>query len=361
MTFLVSLIFVLSFYVVPLYRVIEKEVLIFPALGHQGSWLLTAGGIYVSFALGALALAQFEDVLIPTLPRWRSELTRRIGIVRLDSFGFRLSILATILFLATDVSLVPLGIASAIGFASLKRQKVKPRPVKRADIKRGTEQDIDAPHSEKFQEPVGRKYVWQVKEGLDEPFEGTIELTIDRRRYEKYVDSNPYSKGKPATRNYQRLVADGITDEIKTLARDLRAISSERQLSSYQEIAGILAFVQSIEYKSDEETKEREYVRWPIETLYDMVGDSDCKSVLLAAILYHLGYDVILVEARGKTAVGVSGAEGLPGRFIAHKDRRYYYCEPSTSDWRVGHLPPDLADGQFRVYPILPPDEAQEA
>ncbi|HEB13118.1 MAG TPA: hypothetical protein ENI11_05535 [Actinobacteria bacterium] len=359
MTFLVSLIFILIFYVVPLHRVVEKQVLVFPALGHEGSWLLTAGAIYVFLAVGALGLKQFEDVLVPAFPRWRKELTRRTGIAHIDNFGFRMSFLATILFLVTDASLIPLGVASTIGFASLKYQKQQLRVVKQTTVVKG-KRDKKAKSNPLFDEPVSRKYVWQTKEALDRPFESAIELTIDRRRYEKYAENNPYSRGRPATRNYQELVTEGITEEIRNLAGDLRAISSERRLSSYQEIAGVLAFVQSIEYKSDQETKGREYIRWPIETLYDAVGDSNCKSVLLAAILFELGYGVVIVEAQGKTAVGVSGAEGLPGRFLAHKGRRYYYCEASTSDWRVGHLPPDLGEGQFRVYPIIAPDDSEE-
>ncbi len=82
------------------------------------------------------------------------------------------------------------------------------------------------------------------------------------------------------------------------------------------------------------------------------MGDSNCKSVLLAALLRALDYDVVIVEAKGRTAVGVGGAEGLPGRFLTYKGRRYYYCETSTAGWQIGRLPPELADGQFRVYPV---------
>jgi len=360
MTFLVSLVFVLIFYVVPLYAIVAKNLLIFPVLGHDGSWLMTAGIVYVAMALGALTLKQFEDVLAPALPKWRAELTRRTGIYRLDGFGVRLSLLATVLFLGTDPKLVPLGVASAIGFGSLNRQKVTSRTVKRALKVDRPLPDEPAPE-EGREAPVARRFVWQMREGLDQPYDGEIELTIDRRRYEESAAANPYSRGRPATRNYSQLVEEGMTEELGTLVDHFQAISDEQRFSSYQELACILAFVQAIPYADDRETKGREYIRWPIETLYDDVGDSDCKSVLLATLLRALDYEVIIVEAKGRTAVGIGGAEGLPGRFLTHKDKRYYYCETSTMGWRVGQLPPDLADGQFRVYPIEKKIENREA
>ena len=355
MTFIVSLLFVAVFYIVPLYDILARRLLIFPVLGHDGSWLLTAGMIYVGLAMAAMALRQFEDVLVPALPAWRAELTRRTGIYRLDSFGFRLSLLATVLFLATDIRLLPLGLASVFGFASLKRQGVALRPVGRAQgiERRREERDGESKDSAGDETPVARRFSWQVKEALDSPYNGDIELTIDRGRYEQFAAANPYSAGRPPTRNYQQLVSEGITDEIHRLVRDFRAIAGEQNFSSYQELVSVLAFVQSIPYADDQETKGREYIRWPIETLYDNVGDSDCKSVLLAALFMTLGYEVIIVEAKRRTAVGVAGAEGLPGRFLTYKGRRYYYCETSTTGWQIGQLPDDLADGQFRVYPIV--------
>ena len=130
MTFLVSLIFVVLFYVLPLRRVFVDRLLVFPVLGHNGSWLMTAAIIYIGLALIALAVKQFEEMLTPTLPGCRHELTRRTGVYRLDDFGFRMAVLATGLFVATDMTLAPLGVASAIGFASLKGIDVEPRAVR---------------------------------------------------------------------------------------------------------------------------------------------------------------------------------------------------------------------------------------
>lgn len=350
MTFIVSLIFVLLFYVIPLYRYVSGNFLIFPFLGHDGSWLLTAGIIYVVMALIALTLGQFEDLVMPSLPKWRGELTRRTGIFRLDGFGFRLSILATILFLAGDVRLVPLGLASVIGFGSLNYQEITPRFVRGIDTDTGDVSTADVPVVQEA--PVTRRFVWRMDEGLDDPYDGVIELTIDRRRYEEFAAANPYSRGRPTVKNYEKLIVEGTTEDVKTLVDHFRAIFKEQNFNSFQELVCSLAFVQSIPFSEDRETKGHEYIRWPIETLYDNVGDTDCKSVLLAALLRALEYEVIIVESKGRTAVGVGGAEGLPGRFLTYKGKRYYYCETSTAGWRIGELPSDLADKGLRVYPI---------
>jgi hypothetical protein len=103
---------------------------------------------------------------------------------------------------------------------------------------------------------------------------------------------------------------------------------------------------------SDQETKARRYTRWPIETLYENVGDSGCKSVLLAALFQALDHETVIVESRGRTAVGVGGADGLPGRFLQHKGKKYYYCEPMTPDRQIGQLPPELSDDRLWVYNI---------
>jgi hypothetical protein len=135
-TFIVSLIFILLFYVVPLYRILPERLLIFPVLGRDGSWLLTATLIYLALLLAASLLRRFEEVVWPSLPALRRELTRRTGLDYLDGAGFKLSLLAIVLFIFTAIELVPLGLAAALGFASLKTKPVDLREVR---AKRGHE------------------------------------------------------------------------------------------------------------------------------------------------------------------------------------------------------------------------------
>ncbi len=122
MIFLVSLVFIFLFYALPLNTVILEETMIFPFIGRMGSWLVAAALIYLSLALIALALFQFEDVIWPSLPRWRQAVTKRAGVHHVDKFGWRFSLLAAILFAGTDPRLIPLAVASALGFLSLTRR-----------------------------------------------------------------------------------------------------------------------------------------------------------------------------------------------------------------------------------------------
>src|SRR5690606_27041196 len=80
-------------------------------------------------------------------------------------------------------------------------------------------------------------------------------------------------------------------------------------LSNY-EIANIsLSFVheQCIRYQYDHESKNTlEYFRFPIETIYDTVGDCDCKAILASAIFKALGYDVAFALMTGHAALAIS-------------------------------------------------------
>jgi hypothetical protein len=129
-TFIVSLIFILLVYVLPLYRILPERILVFPVLGRDGSWLLTAMLIYLAMILAGALLSRFEEVVWPSLPRLRRRLTGRTGLDYLDGLGFKLSLLAIALFIFTAMELVPLGLVAAFGFTSLQAQPVRRRKVK---------------------------------------------------------------------------------------------------------------------------------------------------------------------------------------------------------------------------------------
>ena len=61
-----------------------------------------------------------------------------------------------------------------------------------------------------------------------------------------------------------------------------------------------MAFVQSLPYVSDSVSSGYdEYPRFPFETLYHGGGDCEDSSILLASILYDMGYGVALIELPG--------------------------------------------------------------
>ena len=107
---------------------------------------------------------------------------------------------------------------------------------------------------------------------------------------------------------------------------------------SQDEVAFVLAFVQQvITYRSE----EGEYPRYPVETLWEGGGDCEDYSILGAAILLSMGYQVALLLLPRHAALGVAGADGLPGVYAEHEGVRYFYCEMTGESWRFGELPPD--------------------
>ena len=89
------------------------------------------------------------------------------------------------------------------------------------------------------------------------------------------------------------------------------------------------------------------------------VGDCEDQAILTTALLKRMGYDVALLLCPGHAAVGVAGAEGLPGSYVEDPTTgvRYFYAETTTDGWRLGEFPAELgrflAKGQFAIVPIV--------
>jgi hypothetical protein len=112
--------------------------------------------------------------------------------------------------------------------------------------------------------------------------------------------------------------------------------------------------VQSLPYVSDSVSAGYdEYPRFPFETLYHGGGDCEDSSILLAALLYDMGYGVALVEFPGHMGVGVKGSQVLEGSYYDYAGTRYYYLETTNSGWDVGVIPEEYADLDASVQPVL--------
>lgn len=104
-----------------------------------------------------------------------------------------------------------------------------------------------------------------------------------------------------------------------------------------------LAVAQGIPYVKDRDSVGKdEYWRYPIESLVDQEGDCEDSTILAAAILRRMGFDVAMIFTKGHAALGVAGLPGAKGHFVEHDGRDYMYCETTGTGWRVGQLPPDI-------------------
>lgn len=113
-------------------------------------------------------------------------------------------------------------------------------------------------------------------------------------------------------------------------------------------------FIQSLPYTVDNETTPYdEYPRYAVETLFDRGGDCEDTSILAAALLDKMGYDValLLLENARHMAVGVS-VSGVNGSYYLHNNKKYFYLETTGEGWQIGQIPASIIDRTARVYPL---------
>jgi predicted transglutaminase-like cysteine proteinase len=165
---------------------------------------------------------------------------------------------------------------------------------------------------------------------------------------------NLYSQ-RTRNRNFSHFVNDPYDDKLISMITEQMAELADSNGYRRDEIPYIvMAFVQSLPYVSDSASAGYdEYPRFPFETLYHGGGDCEDSSILLAALLYDMGYGVALVEFPGHMGVGVKGAHALQGSYFDYSGIRYYYLETTNSGWEVGMIPNEYASFEASVQPIL--------
>jgi hypothetical protein len=94
--------------------------------------------------------------------------------------------------------------------------------------------------------------------------------------------------------------------------------------------------------------------KYPVETLVDLGGDSEDTSILTAAILHEMGYDVALIffEDLKHVIVGVGPGGGIFGTYYESHGTRYFFLETTGDGWKVGEKPTILDPEQIHIYPF---------
>jgi len=141
------------------------------------------------------------------------------------------------------------------------------------------------------------------------------------------------------------LSAKFVTSQDPTVAwvaNEIRSLTAGMSKTERATVA--LAFVQSIAYKSDSVSEgERDYFRFPVETLYDHCGDCEDSSFLLAALLEAMGYDAVVLFFIGHAAVGVDVDDPYGSSRFYKNGVPYYLCETTSPGWRIGERPSGLS------------------
>ena len=167
-----------------------------------------------------------------------------------------------------------------------------------------------------------------------------------------YVDY--FERPRPRSfANYIDLATDPDDDYyIQSLINGVKNATSS--YSDTKRLNWIISFVQNLPYTVDlETTPYNEYPRYPMETLFDRGGDCEDTSILVAALLDELGYDVALIymQKAKHMAVGVNLPNAY-GTYYEYQGKKYYFLETTGVGFTLGQFPSSITEREARLYPL---------
>jgi predicted transglutaminase-like cysteine proteinase len=176
-------------------------------------------------------------------------------------------------------------------------------------------------------------------------------LEIPTERYFYYREKlRPWLYG-----DYVKMAADPQDDVIiDAVIAKVNKTAAEKGIDRTGQLSLVLDFVQSIQYSDDVVTTGRnEYPRYPVETLFEKQGDCEDTSILAAAILSKMGYDValLLFEKFDHMGVGVNDASIEYGNSWIVDGKRYWYFD-TTGGRSVGWTPDEYAKTAAYILPV---------
>lgn len=144
-----------------------------------------------------------------------------------------------------------------------------------------------------------------------------------------------------------------VSEHDRLLMRSIANELTKGAISDIEKSKMALAFVQSLPYAFDSESKGvEEYVRYPVETLVDGCGDCEDKVALLAAILYEMDVDFILLVLPDHMAVGLHCDGVEADRYLLFQGKKYYYLETTMPNWKIGQIPEDYKSSAMEAVPV---------
>ncbi|MCW3988581.1 MAG: hypothetical protein NWE88_00735 [Candidatus Bathyarchaeota archaeon] len=191
---------------------------------------------------------------------------------------------------------------------------------------------------------IEREYLWDYG-----GYSWTLSLSIPDSLYRYYGE-----KERIETEDYSIYVTHPDDDDyLGTIIREFNRIALEEGYTEAEKVHLIITFVQSLPYTSDSVTTGfDEYPRYPIETLVEYGGDCEDTSILTAAFLDALYYDVILINPPEHMAVGI-GIDAY-GTYWELDGEKYFYLETTGEGWEIGEMPPEYESGTAYIYEMEP-------
>ena len=170
-------------------------------------------------------------------------------------------------------------------------------------------------------------------------------LPIPLRAYFHYRDEpRPAESSKYAT-----MTADSYSDDLLnilvTLVED-EALAYNLKKTDVIDLVAALA--QSMVHTNrDVRTPYDAYPRYPVETLFEEGGDCEDNSILVAALLTRLDYNVVffVFDQPSHVALGID-ISAPAGYYWEYQAKRYYYLETTGGPWEIGDCPTMYRDLQ---------------
>lgn len=214
---------------------------------------------------------------------------------------------------------------------------------------------------------------WDLAPGMPE-VAGKIAIWVRRAVVAAFrPPTNPITKWEDGPDGSNRPVFEwyldnGKCDEIDNLAEQISALSAAHGLAPYSEVCLTLDLVQTIYYRHDddpempEETRFRDYWRFPLETVFDEAGDCDDHAILAASLLSCLGHRTCFFDLRESqhAAIGVAGLPVETGFAVTAPDGdRFYFVETTEDGFEIGELPENIPPSDVRISAIVEPLRAR--
>jgi len=148
--------------------------------------------------------------------------------------------------------------------------------------------------------------------------------------------------------SYRAMVQDPSQESLYTaILAEADKIRLQKKLSDDEYFELITVYTQSLRY----ETREQNPAKFPVETVVDLAGDCDDKSLLLAGLLSREGYPValLLFVPESHMAVGVGSDKYL------YKNTGYTFVE--TTNYSFVGVPTEKLGGNLTLYsdPVIIP------
>jgi len=180
-----------------------------------------------------------------------------------------------------------------------------------------------------------------------------FKLPVSTKEYFKYKKMTHTKKDLDDLVNFVTYNNKGIRKKAKRMTEEVNSPEEKAQL--------LHDFVLSHIYDASIE-KDKDYVKYPIETMVERSGDCEDFAILGAALMKSIDLDVALIlfpppkgKNEGHMGIGVNG--NFSGHYFNIDGKKYFYAEPTGTDWlnnkatwKIGEMPDKYVSRKANIY-----------